>query len=178
MALSVSNDNASSNLASLRFSHRDVEMTSLLLAILFLSTILSKSRKLSCYHCISQLPMEDISDEAQVALKTIVFGRYNVPPSHEFCHDSSAYEFPSVETQICEQTDKCVKLSVKEKELIFVMRGCESQLFNSNYAPSNEILCLPTSPSQCLCDTDLCNTSLFHSYFILIAVLGASFILN
>lgn len=41
--------------------------------------------------------------------------RYNVPPSNEFCDDSSAYDFFYSETQECEDTDNCIKLSVIQK---------------------------------------------------------------
>ncbi|EYC16686.1 hypothetical protein Y032_0033g2786 [Ancylostoma ceylanicum] len=86
----------------------------LFLCLIILST-LNGALMLSCYHCISQLPLDGIEDDARLALKRLVFQRYNVPPSHEFCDDADTYDFYTAEIQNCEDTDQCIKLSVSQK---------------------------------------------------------------
>ncbi|KAK6737158.1 hypothetical protein RB195_019698 [Necator americanus] len=88
----------------------------ILLVCLILST-LNGVRMLSCYHCISQVPLDGIEDDARLALKRLIFERYNVPPSHEFCDDANTYDFYTAETQDCDDTDQCIKISFFQKDL-------------------------------------------------------------
>ncbi|WKX94566.1 hypothetical protein Q1695_011669 [Nippostrongylus brasiliensis] len=126
---------------------------------------------LSCYHCVSQLPLEGIDDDARLAFKELVFQRYNVPPSHEFCDDSTTYDFYTAETQQCDDTDNCVKLAIVQQKLSFVMRGCLSQLLRPNYYLSQNTPCSNRGASQCLCNTELCNSSGSSQLFLIFIVL-------
>ncbi|KJH49751.1 hypothetical protein DICVIV_04091 [Dictyocaulus viviparus] len=126
---------------------------------------------LSCYHCVSQLRLEGIENDAKLALKELVFQRYHVPPSNEFCEDSNAYDFYTSDIQQCDDTDQCLKLSITQKDLLFVMRGCQSQLLRPGYYLSQETGCTNKGPSQCLCDTDLCNLSNCLNIFLSISIM-------
>ncbi|CAJ0606965.1 unnamed protein product [Cylicocyclus nassatus] len=152
-----------------------VPMMTLFRCVILLST-LNGARMLSCYHCISQLPLEGVEDDARLALKQLVFQRYNVPPSHEYCDDSKAYDFLSAETQTCDDTDQCIKISIFQKELSFVMRGCRSKLLRSSYYLSKDAQCTNSGASQCLCDENLCNIS-GNAHTILIYIICIAFML-
>ncbi|VDO40628.1 unnamed protein product [Haemonchus placei] len=90
---------------------QDVPIMRLAVALAVLST-LNGAWMLNCYHCVSQLPLEGIEKDARLAFKALMFQRYNIPPSHEYCDDASTYDFYYAETQTCDVTDSCVKVSI------------------------------------------------------------------
>ncbi|KAK5979327.1 hypothetical protein GCK32_003736 [Trichostrongylus colubriformis] len=151
-------------------------MMRLAVALAVLST-LNGAWTLNCYHCVSQLPLEGIEEDARLAFKVLVFQRYNVPPSLEYCDDASAYDFFYSEVQRCDDTDNCVKLSIIQGDYAFVMRGCQSLLLRPDYYLSKSTPCTNKGPSVCLCDTELCNSSGSLEFFLISFILYITYVL-
>ncbi|XGW08462.1 hypothetical protein V3C99_011078 [Haemonchus contortus] len=148
----------------------------LAVALTVLST-LNGAWMLNCYHCVSQLPLEGLEKDARLAFKALMFQRYNIPPSHEYCDDASTYDFYYAETQTCDVTDSCVKVSIIQGEYVFVMRGCLNLLLRPDYYLSKNAKCTYKGPSICLCQTDLCNSSGSTEFFLILFILYITYIL-
>ncbi|XGW08463.1 hypothetical protein V3C99_011078, partial [Haemonchus contortus] len=103
---------------------QDVPIMRLAVALTVLST-LNGAWMLNCYHCVSQLPLEGLEKDARLAFKALMFQRYNIPPSHEYCDDASTYDFYYAETQTCDVTDSCVKVSIIQGGKI---RFCDARM--------------------------------------------------
>ncbi|CAJ0955996.1 unnamed protein product, partial [Mesorhabditis belari] len=121
---------------------------------LFLFTLPHLIVSTRCYFCTSMLS-SDIDDSAKEAMKNLVYTNFNPPPTHELCALSDDIEFRIVQQIDCGD-DRCVLVKAFEKNLHFVMRGCEKSL--SRVAPL-EPSCTTGSPSVCVCESDLCNHS-------------------
>ncbi|KHN85315.1 hypothetical protein Tcan_00119 [Toxocara canis] len=140
-----------------------------MLALLVALISSSSATALQCYSCVSSLPASTPID-AQHALKTILYSAYNLPPVSRSCADSEDTYFKTVSQTDCPPGDHCMKISVKEQGLIFVMRGCQSALYRNGVTITRVECNNNKSPSICRCSESLCNSSFSNriSYFVFV----------
>ncbi|KAK6103156.1 putative integral membrane protein [Brugia pahangi] len=119
---------------------------------------------LYCYNCASNLP-SNISKDAQRAFKTVLYSTFMVPPVDKSCINSEDVAFRTVKQIDCLPDDQCVKITVRQKNLQFVMRGCQKFIFRDKVIDNKMICHHVHSPSICHCSGNLCNSALIFSSY-------------
>ncbi|CAG9534747.1 unnamed protein product [Cercopithifilaria johnstoni] len=142
-------------------------MSIIMTLIIFEFLLFLYSEALHCYNCASTLP-SNISTDAQRAFKTILYSTFMVPPVDKSCINSDDVEFRTVKQINCSPDDQCVKITIRRKNLQFVMRGCQTHLYRNKMISINVECRYDHSPSICRCSGNLCNSAMillsFYSY--------------
>ncbi|KAL3994215.1 putative integral membrane protein [Acanthocheilonema viteae] len=148
-------------------------MSTIVTLIIFEFLLLLYSEAFHCYNCASTLP-SNISKDAQRAFKTILYSTFMVPPVDRSCVNSDDVEFRTVKQINCSPDDQCIKITVRQKDLQFVMRGCQALIYRDKMI-SIDVECRhDQSPSICHCTGNLCNSALIfslHSYIFSLSFL-------
>lgn len=126
--------------------------------------LLLQSDAFYCYNCASNLPF-NISKEAQRAFKMVLYSTYMVPPINTLCANSKDIFFKTVPQRDCSSNDQCVKITVQQKGLQFVMRGCENLIYRGKVIVNDAECHDGHSPSVCRCSGNLCNAAC-GNYFL------------
>ncbi|EFO26809.2 hypothetical protein LOAG_01680 [Loa loa] len=148
-------------------------MSVIVTLIIFEFLLFFCSEAFHCYNCASSLP-SNISKDAQRAFKTVLYSTFMVPPVDRSCINSEDVEFKSVKQINCSPDDQCIKITVRQKDLKFVMRGCQRLIYRDKLTGNNFECHHDHSPSVCRCSGNLCNSALIfplHSFIFYLVFL-------
>uniref|UniRef100_A0A8R1TK18 Protein quiver n=1 Tax=Onchocerca volvulus TaxID=6282 RepID=A0A8R1TK18_ONCVO len=137
-------------------------MSIIVTSIIFQFLLLLYSEAFHCYYCVSNLP-SNISKDAQRAFRTVLYSTFVVPPVHRSCINPQDIEFATVKQVDCSSDDQCIKITVWQKDLQFVMRSCQKLIYRDKIISDNVRCRHDDSPSICRCSSNLCNSALIFS---------------
>ncbi|MCP9261579.1 hypothetical protein DINM_004930 [Dirofilaria immitis] len=86
-----------------------------------------------------------------------------VPPVDRSCANSEDVEFKTIKQVNCSSNDQCIKITVRQKDLQFVMRSCQNVIYRDKMIGDNMECRHDYSPSICRCSSNLCNNALIFS---------------
>ncbi|OZC11901.1 hypothetical protein X798_01082 [Onchocerca flexuosa] len=141
--------------------------------IIFQFLLLLYSEAFHCYYCASNLP-SNISKDAQRAFRTVLYSTFVVPPVDRSCIDPQDFTFGNIKQVNCSSDDQCIKITVWQKDLQFIMRSCQRLIYRDKMISDNVKCRHDYSPSICRCSSNLCNSaSIFslHNYIFSLAFL-------